>query len=43
MTFSAGVRLVFVATCLAAAELPAQKHVPDDSIGAMVGVDSRLL
>ena len=43
MTFSAGVRVAFVATCLAAVELPAQKHVPDDSIGVMVGLDSRLL
>jgi hypothetical protein len=43
MIFSAGVRVAFVATCLAAVELPAQKHVPDDSIGAMVGIDSRLL
>ncbi|HEX9381848.1 MAG TPA: hypothetical protein VF908_00460 [Gemmatimonadaceae bacterium] len=43
MTLSAGVRVVFVATFLAAVELPAQKHVPDDSIGAMVGIDSRLL
>jgi hypothetical protein len=43
MTFSAGVRLLFVAACLAAVELPAQKHVPDDSIGAMAGVDSKLL
>jgi hypothetical protein len=43
MTISAGARLVLVATCVAAIELPAQKHVPDDSIGAMVGVDSRLL
>ena len=32
-----------VAACLAAVELSAQKHVPDDSIGAMVGVNSRLL
>jgi hypothetical protein len=43
MTFSVEVRLVFVATCIATVELPAQKHLPDDSIGAMVGVDSRLL
>jgi hypothetical protein len=43
MTFSAGAGLVFVATCLAVVELPAQKHVPDDSIGAIAGVDSRLL
>jgi hypothetical protein len=43
MIFSAGVRLAVVATCFAAFELPAQTHVPDDSIGAMVGVDSRLL
>jgi hypothetical protein len=43
MTFAAKVRLVIAATFLAAVELPAQKHVPDDSIGAMVGVDSRLL
>ena len=43
MTFSTGVRVAFVATCLAAVELPAQKHVPDDSIGAMVGIDTRLL
>jgi len=43
MTFSAKARLVIAATFLAAVELPAQKHVPDDSIGVMVGVDSRLL
>jgi hypothetical protein len=43
MTFSAGVRLIVVATCVAAVELPAQIHVPDDSIGAMVGFGSRLL
>ena len=45
MTISLGARLAVVLTCLAAAELPAQKrvHVPDDSIGAMFGVDSRLL
>jgi hypothetical protein len=45
MTISLGVRLAVVLTCLAAAELPAQKrvHVPDDSIGAMIGADSRLL
>jgi hypothetical protein len=43
MTTLARVRIVFVATCVAAVELPAQKHVPDDSIGAMAGVDSRLL
>jgi hypothetical protein len=29
--------------CVTNAELLAQKHVPDDSIGAMVGIDSRLL
>jgi hypothetical protein len=39
----ARVRLVFVATCLTTVDLHAQKHVPDDSIGAMVGIDSRLL
>jgi hypothetical protein len=43
MTFSTKTGLVLVATCLATVELPAQKHVPDDSIGAMVGIDSRLL
>ncbi len=43
MTFSARARLVLVASCMAAVELSAQKHVPDDSIGVMVGVDSRLL
>jgi len=43
MRTSFGARLVLVLTCLAAGELPAQKHVPDDSIGAMIGVDSRLL
>jgi hypothetical protein len=43
MTFSTKTGLVIAATFLAAVELPAQKHVPDDSIGAMVGVDSRLL
>ena len=43
MKFSTGAGLVFVGTCLAAVELSAQKHVPDDSIGAMVGVDSWLL
>ncbi|HVS59711.1 MAG TPA: hypothetical protein VHE82_03340 [Gemmatimonadaceae bacterium] len=45
MTISPGARLAVVLTCLAATELPAQKrvHVPDDSIGAMIGVDSRLL
>jgi hypothetical protein len=43
--FSLGWRFTLVITCLAAAaaELSAQKHVPDDSIGAMIGVDSRLL
>jgi hypothetical protein len=42
---STGARFALVMTCLAAAaaELPAQKHVPDDSIGAMTGVDTRLL
>jgi len=45
MTIPRGAQLAVVLACLAAAELPAQKrvHVPDDSIGAMVGVDSRLL
>ena len=45
MTISFGARLAVVLTCLASVELPAQKrvHVPDDSIGAMIGVDSRLL
>ena len=43
MTFSAKARLVIAAAFLAAVELPAQKHVPDVSIGVMVGVDSRLL
>ena len=45
MTISLGARLAVVLTCLAAAELPAQKRVqvPDDSIGAMVAVNSRLL
>ncbi|MDP9201578.1 MAG: hypothetical protein M3P26_06555 [Gemmatimonadota bacterium] len=43
MTLSLGGRLALAMTCLATAELPAQKHVPDDSIGAMVGVGSRLL
>src|SRR6478672_13098279 len=40
-----GARLALVIICLVAgaAELAAQKHVPDDSIGAMIGVDSRLL
>lgn len=43
---SLGARLTLVIACVAAAaaaELPAQKHVPDDSIGAMLGVDTRLL
>jgi len=43
MTFSAKLRVVIAATFLAAVKLPAQKHIPDDSIGAMVGIDSRLL
>ncbi len=43
MTFSAKVRVVIAATFLAAVELPAQKHVPDDSIGAMVGIETRVL
>jgi hypothetical protein len=45
VTISFGSRLALALTCLAATELKAQKHVkvPDDSIGAMVGVDSRLL
>src|SRR6266481_9819449 len=43
MTFFSKTGLVFVATCLAAVELPAQKHVPDDSIGAMVGIETRVL
>ena len=45
MRLSLGAQLTLAMTCVAAvaAELPAQKHVPDDSIGAMVGVDSRLL
>jgi hypothetical protein len=43
MTVLARLQLVFVVTCIATVELPAQKHVPDDSIGVMVGIDSRLL
>lgn len=43
MRVSPGVRLAVAVTCLAAGELTAQKHVPDDSIGAMIGIDSRLL
>jgi hypothetical protein len=39
------VRFALALTCLAASELQAQKRVkvPDDSIGAMVGLESRLL
>jgi len=36
-------RLSVAVTCLAACELPAQKYVPDDSTGAMIGVNSRSL
>lgn len=45
MTQSLGARLTLALTCLVAGQLSAQKRVlvPDDSIGAMVGVDSRLL
>ena len=42
---SLGLRLALALACLAATELQGQKRVkvPDDSIGAMIGVDSRLL
>ena len=45
MTLSPGSRLAAALTCLAASQLSAQKRmqVPDDSIGALVGVASRLL
>ncbi len=45
MTVSFGARLTLALTCLAAGPLSAQKRVlvPDDSVGAMVGVTSRLL
>ena len=45
MTLSLAARLGVALTCLAAGQLSAQKRVlvPDDSIGAMVGVASRLL
>jgi hypothetical protein len=45
VTISLGARLVLVLACLTATELQAQKRVkvPDDSIGAMIGIDSRLL
>lgn len=43
MRISLGAGMILVLTCLAAGELSAQKHVPDDSIGGMVGVDSRML
>jgi hypothetical protein len=36
-------RLALALTCFMAGKLPAQIHVPDDSIGVMAGVDSRLL
>lgn len=43
MRISLGAGMVLVVTCLASRELSAQRHVPDDSIGAMFGVDSRML
>ncbi len=45
MRLSRSARLALALICFAVQELHAQKHVlaPDDSIGAMVGVESRLL
>lgn len=45
MTISLEARLALALTCLVATELHAQKRVkvPDDSIGALVAIDSRLL
>jgi hypothetical protein len=45
MTISHGARLALALICSAATGLQAQKRVmvPDDSIGAMIGVESRLL
>ena len=45
MTISPGARLALALFCLATTQLQAQKRVkvPDDSIGAMIGIDSRLL
>jgi hypothetical protein len=43
MTLARVARLAVAVRCLAAGELPAQKYVPDDSIGAMIGVNSRSL
>ena len=45
MTVSFQARLALALTCLAACPLSAQKRVlvPDDSVGAMVGIASRLL
>jgi hypothetical protein len=45
LRISVGVRLALALTCLAATEIQAQKRVmvPDDSIGATIGIDSRLL
>jgi hypothetical protein len=42
---SLGARLALALICLATTQLQAQKRVkvPDDSIGAMIGIDSRLL
>jgi hypothetical protein len=42
---SRGARLALALTCVAASELQSQRRgmVPDDSIGAMVGVESKLL
>lgn len=45
MRISSGARLALALFCLATTQLQAQKRVkvPDDSIGAMIGIDSRLL
>lgn len=45
MRIPAGARLALAVVCLATTQLQAQKRVkvPDDSIGAMIGIDSRLV